>query len=366
MAVETGRKELFDSAVAFLQDAGIKDAPLSKKIEFLKSKGLQDDEVELALQEAGKGAGSGASSGAAAGVEGNVEVRRNGPGREYMYEAVPPPLPRRDWKDYFIMATATAGLLYGAYEVTRRYVVPNLLPETTSKLERDKEEIKKEFEKVDKVLMAIQDEQTEFKEKEQEKLGELDEVISELKIALKETTHTKEKMEDDFRLLKLEITSLQNSIDKFMSDNSSVKEIETLTREVQSLKNLINVAKNNSRRDAMSPEPKNSMSPGRLPGVDAIPSAADILAKMNIGTDTNKIDDSTSPKSATNEPKKSMDNMIDSSEFIPEWQRASSTNSNLDIPEWQKTASSENNKSSSNVDIPDWQNTLQGTNNDTE
>lgn len=344
--VDQDRKELFDSAVAFLGDPGIKDAPLTKKIEFLKSKGLSEEEVELALQEA-KGQGQGQGQGQSA-ESGDNMVRARG-GREYMYEAVPPPLPRRDWKDYFIMATATAGLLYGAYEVTRRYVIPNLLPESTSKLERDKEEIKQEFEKVDKVLMAIQGEQNEFKEKEQEKLGELDEVISELKTALKDTTHTKEKMEDDFRLLKLEITSLQNSIDKFMTDNSSVREIETLTREVQSLKNLINVAKGNNNNEA--PVPKKSLSPGRLPGVDAIPSAADILAKMNLGTDS-KVEDS----QTTEKPiKKSQDNMIDSSEFIPEWQRASSSSPKDGIPEWQKSKD----KSSSKVDIPDWQNSLQ-------
>lgn len=354
---EKERKELFDSAVAFLGDPGIRDAPLSKKIEFLKSKGLSDDEVEVALQEAAKNPVVDE-----AGKSGNTVGTAR---REYMYEAVPPALPRRDWKDYFIMATATAGLLYGAYEVTRRYVVPNLLPESSSKLERDKEEIKQEFEKVDKVLLAIQGEQTEFKEKEQEKLAELDEVISELKTALNDTTHTKEKMEDDFRLLKLEITSLQNSIDKFMTDNSSVKEMETLTREVQSLKNLINVAKSGNNgdnssniRDGVTPTLKKSLSPGRLPGVDAIPSAADILSKMNLGSE--KADNSKGSQfQSQDDLKKSKENLIDSSEFIPDWQRAASNTSNPDIPEWQKVGSTENVVSSPNVDIPDWQNRLQ-------
>lgn len=39
------------------------------------------------------------------------------------------------------MATATAGLLYGAYEVTRRYVIPNILPEAKSKLKGTKKKL---------------------------------------------------------------------------------------------------------------------------------------------------------------------------------------------------------------------------------
>ncbi|KTA97803.1 Peroxisomal membrane protein PEX14 [Nakaseomyces glabratus] len=378
MPVTSERKELFDSAVSFLQDSAIKDASLDKKVEFLKSKGLGDEEVELALQEAGRrsrDAGNAASDEETA-TQGNLGHSLNTTTRrrqEYMYEAIPPPLPQRDWKDYFVMATMTAGLFYGVYEVTKRYVVPNLLPESTSKLEQDKEDIKKEFEKVDQILSAIQDEQADFKEKEQEKLNELDEVISDLKMALRETTNTKEKMEDDFRLLKLEITTLQNSIDKFMSDNSNVKELETLSREVMSLKNLITVAKTNkdiqngTGGSNLSGLPGKSLSPGGLPGADSIPSAADILARMNINGVAGKsaVQDHDPNESGT-EPqwKKVKDNMVDSSEFIPEWQRAKTPNdqAKLDIPEWQKAAL----KSDDKLDIPDWQNIKSSSQNTSE
>lgn len=49
--VSKDRKALFDSAVSFLKDESIKDAPLLKKIEFLKSKGLTEKEIEIAMKE---------------------------------------------------------------------------------------------------------------------------------------------------------------------------------------------------------------------------------------------------------------------------------------------------------------------------
>ncbi|QLQ77992.1 hypothetical protein HG537_0A02390 [Torulaspora globosa] len=315
--VKDDRKELLQSAVSFLGDASVKEAPLTKKVEFLQSKGLTQEEVELALREAqeksiGKPRGSSYRE-----LSGNRDD-------ETIYEAIPPPIPRRDWKDYFVMATATAGLVYGVYELTRRYVIPNLLPESKNKLEQDKEEIQSYFDKVDKVLNAIEEEQERSRARDDEKLEELESTIYQLQTSLEKTNKMRDKMEDEFKMLKLEIINLQSTIDKQILNKENVRELEKVNNELSSLKNLINstMSENGSGHGHKSPLSKNA-----IPGADTIPTAADILTKLN----------------------------LDKKEGTPAWKKAreeSLGSAGSSIPEWQKSSLNE-------VNIPNWQNTVE-------
>lgn len=326
-AVKESRKELFDSAVSFLGDPSVKDAPLTKKVEFLQSKGLTQSEVELALKESQETPKDSKKP-----LSFQTEGHRIS-GDDHLYEAVPPPLPRRDWKDYFVMATATAGLFYGVYEITKRYVIPNMLPEAKSKLEQDKEEIQSQFDKVDRVLNAIEQEQEVFRTKDDEKLEELENTIVQLQNCLEQTTNTREKMEGEFKILKLEMTNLQSTIDKFILNKDGLRELEKINAEMNSLKSLIknsgfseSSSGNNSENNGHnSPLPKNF-----VPGADAIPSAAEILSKMNIGKkDTNS--------------------------NTPAWKKAREESlgaTTSSIPEWQKNSLNE-------VNVPNWQHTVE-------
>ncbi|CCE93612.1 Pex14p TDEL_0G02450 [Torulaspora delbrueckii] len=324
--VKDDRRQLFDSAVSFLSDDSVKNAPLTKKIEFLQSKGLTQEEVELALKEAQNPR-----------RQPNLSYKElsgasGAPREDIMYEAVPPPIPRRDWKDYFIMATATAGLFYGVYELTRRYVVPNILPEAKSKLEQDKEEIQSYFDKVDKVLNAIEQEQEKVRNKDDEKLEELEATIYQLRTCLDQTTKSRDKMEDEFKMLKLEMINLQTTIDKYILNNKNVKELEKINTEVNSLKSLISatMAEDASGASTESLGLKSPLAKNLVPGAKDIPSAAEILAKLNMG-------------------KK------DSDSSIPAWKKAreeSVGSAGLSIPEWQK-------KSLNEVVVPNWQENLE-------
>ncbi|CAI4061629.1 Pex14p SKDI_07G1090 [Saccharomyces kudriavzevii IFO 1802] len=334
--VNDDRKELFDSAVSFLKDESIKNAPLLKKIEFLKSKGLSEKEIEIAMEEPKK------DKKFKEGISKNNDssVNRTNPQDMYFYEAMPPALPHRDWKDYFVMATATAGLLYGAYQVTRRYVIPNILPEAKSKLEDDKEEIKDQFAKIDKVLNAIEAEQAESRKQESETLKELTGTIAELQQVLTETTRSKEKIEDEFRLVKLEMTNLQNTIDKFVSDNSNIQELNNIQREMDSLKSLM---KNCTESANTHDNRLFSMSPNGIPGIDAIPSASEILAKMGMQEENDK-------------EKENSDNTGNEANAVPAWKKAreQTVDSNGSIPEWQR------NTTRNEISVPDWQNAQLG------
>ncbi|CCD26514.1 Pex14p NDAI_0H03410 [Naumovozyma dairenensis CBS 421] len=351
---ESSRRDLYSSAVSFLKDSSVKDAPLSKKIEFLQNKGLNNDEIELALRDSRDSNGIPLSVGNDIGRRKRNENDDEGnSSSSYYYEAIPPPIPRRDWKDYFVMATATAGIAYGVYELTRRYVLPNILPESKTKLEQDKEEIKNQFNRVDKVLNAIEQEQAEFKEHEEAKMNELDDVIRDLNMTVDRTTEMRTKMEDEFRMLKLEMSNLQNTIDKFIKDNGNSSQVDQINTEIESLKNLIRNSSNLPQELNASPslgDNKKSPSTG-IPGMDAIPSTAELLAKMNFPNDY-------LPTSNHIQQENGINKAVSNENSIPAWKR-NREELNIDstgesTPEWQKHTTPKP------VDVPNWQTALEG------
>lgn len=262
------RKELLQSAISFLSDESVRNAPLHKKVEFLQEKGLNDEELEIALKSA-----------LSSGNDTNVKSELRRPDLEVQYESYPAPLPpRRDWRDYFVIATATCGLLYSAYEVSKRYVLPHILPECQSKVEETRDELQSEFTKIDEALEKLAKDQAEFRERENSKMQELEETIIELNTCLQETTDTKQKLENEFKFLKLEINALQSQIEKLISGVQDSNQMSTIERELASLKTLI-LGPNAPLGG--SPSPNKTSSPS-IPGIDAVPKASEILAKMKI------------------------------------------------------------------------------------
>lgn len=318
--INEDRSGLFRSAISFLRDSSVADAPLTKKIEFLQSKGLTQEEIQTALKEAQE-------TDSAPKEVVPVEDHKN----TYTYEAVPPPLPRRDWKDYFIMATASVGLCYGIYELTKRYIVPNILPEPKTKLAQDKEEILGQFDKVEKLLSSIEQEQETYRQQEEEKLKELDKTVVDLQTTLDDTSRTRQRIEDEFRMLKLEMTNLQNTIDKFVSSNDNVRELKKVNDELSSLKSLI---KNSNLAKASSPAGDDSSNTNGIPGANAVPSASEILSKMKL---SKKNEDTKVPAwKKSREETLANGTANTNGGSIPEWQKSAISSGNSGIPDWQK------------------------------
>ena len=253
-----------------------------KKISFLRKKGLNESEIELSLEQAKLSKNKRDDpKGEATTGERVVEETT-----EYAYEALPPLLPQRDWRDYFIMATASCGVLYGLYEVARRYVIPSVLPDSVSKLEQDKQEINAQFLKVDKVLEALEQRYSELKEREEQKIKELDTVTAELREAIAKTSRIGEKLEDDIEILKLRITNLQNSIEGKLSEDGAMTGLQSIEHELKSLKSLMEPHRDGSESRVGGESGNRLVFPqNKLPGVSDIPSAVDLLAEMNIGDD---------------------------------------------------------------------------------
>lgn len=282
-------EELIASAVGFLKDPNVGASPLTKKVEFLESKGLSASEIEEALKRAngdvsnnrsmsGTGSTSSPTSNAAATTNTAATSSTGSPGYPPIdYYNSSPPLPERSWKDYFIMATATAGVTYGVYQVVSKYLIPSIIPPTQSSIEKDMEKIDEEFIKIDKLLEQLTEDQSEIKQANETKLKEIDTVINNVNDFLSKYNKDKLSFDDDLRLMKLEIDNLRNSVEKNMSGTKENirEELSDIGEELTSLKQLIISKNNNIGADSAR----------KLAPVSSIPTASDILKKAKAKKD---------------------------------------------------------------------------------
>lgn len=286
----TMNDELINSAVSFLQDPNVASSPLNKKIEFLESKGLNEHEIEEALKRA-KDPGSSQKS------ESSVSYQSAPPPVPYDYYGMAPPPPERTWKDYFIMATATAGVTYGLYQVVTRYLIPSIIPPSQTRIDADKEKIDEEFIKIDKVLEEMSHEQEEIRQANSDKLKEIDVVIENVNDFLTKYNKDKLKFDDDLRLMKLEVDNLKNSVEKNMklTKENLHDELSEISEELVSLKNLIK-ARSDAQGGASS-APSRKVAP-----VSSIPSASEILKKAKAKSYNDNNLESQSPPASVPSP----------------------------------------------------------------
>jgi len=121
------REDLVASAVQFLQDPSVASSPLEKRVAFLQAKNLTQEEVDAAIsrcQSTGAvaqsyqpppGAVSAPPAQQSPAYYGQPYPQQQYP--PYAWPQQPPAPPRRDWRDWFIMATVVSGVSYGMYSL---------------------------------------------------------------------------------------------------------------------------------------------------------------------------------------------------------------------------------------------------------
>ena len=256
------RKDLVDNAVEFLLDKSISSSPLTKKIEFMESKGLTQEEIQQALLRSQQPHQQPQP-------ESHTQVQqqqqvlptrqqpqhtqqplRPPPVPEYYYNA--PPIPERDWKDYFIMATATAGVSYGLYQIVKRYILPKILPPSKQQIEKDKESIDNEFTRVEALLERFEEEQIRFFNKQNDKSVKIDETLKEIDEIIVKTNEKNLSNEETLKYLKLEIENMKNTMMKNLDNQKNIisRELNNIESEVTNLKTLIK--DNKSKNDELA------------------------------------------------------------------------------------------------------------------
>nr|XP_036587802.1 peroxisomal membrane anchor protein [Colletotrichum truncatum]KAF6798943.1 peroxisomal membrane anchor protein [Colletotrichum truncatum] len=196
----------------------------------------------------------------------------------------PPPPPKRDWRDWFIMATVVGGVGYGAYALAKRYVYPMIAPPTPEKLEQDKKSIEEQFDKAFGLVEQLAKDTEALKEAEQKRTETLDKALEELESVMKELRSANSRRETEAQRIKDDVQILKDSIPKAMetqkeATDTRLKEVNT---ELTSLKTLITQRMNASSASAGANGLRN--------GATAAPATTGISRPGAVGNDSQGAD----------------------------------------------------------------------------
>ena len=230
---------------------------------FLRSKNLTQEEIDLALQRAGSEPPSASSSSP---PQTQVASYQRPPPAAYPQNAYwqqpppppPPELPRRDWRDWFIMATVVGGLGFGAYTVAKRYIYPLIAPPTPPQLEQDKAAVDASFDKAFALLDQLATDTSDLKASEQARTEKLDSALAEVESVIGQLKDASRRRDDEGRRLNDEIRGIKDMIPTAMEQQkkSADQRLTDLATEMKSLKTLIS-----NRMSAPAPVPASPSRP---------------------------------------------------------------------------------------------------------
>ncbi|MCJ1473809.1 peroxisomal membrane protein pex14 [Lambiella insularis] len=245
------REDLISSAIAFLQDPSVAVSPIDKRKAFLQSKNLTEEEIVIALARAGEDqtySTTSAQINTPSYAYSNPQSVRQPPPPSYGYGygpyqggPWPPEPPRRDWRDWFIMATVTGGVSYGLYTVAKRYVMPLISPPTPPQLEQDKASIDASFSRAFTLIDQLATDTATLKTAEAERTEKLDSALQEVGAVLNEIKAANKKREDDSRRLGDEVRGLKEMIPKALEGWKTEEDVKLkeLGTGLKSLKILV-------------------------------------------------------------------------------------------------------------------------------
>ncbi|KAH6647696.1 peroxisomal membrane anchor protein conserved region-domain-containing protein [Truncatella angustata] len=235
------REDVVTSAVNFLQDPNVTSSSVESKISFLKSKNLTQVEIDTALARAGSPPVP--SQAVAPPAQHSQQPYYGQYQQPPPYGWQPPPLapPRRDWRDWFIMATVASGVSYGLYTITKRYVYPLVAPPTPEKLEQDKTTVDEQFEKAFATIEQLSKDTEALKASEVERTEKLDKLVDHLESFIHDTKSASRRQEDETDRIRDEMKTLKEVIPRNISTNKEFTDgrLREIANEVKSLKALI-------------------------------------------------------------------------------------------------------------------------------
>ncbi|XP_053547460.1 peroxisomal membrane protein PEX14 [Bombina bombina] len=109
------REQLISTAVKFLQNPRVRQSPVATRKEFLKRKGLSDEEIELALRQSGTAHDDPP-------LLGTTTAPHSGPPLTLAVQPYSPPGSR--WREYGALAIILAGIAFGFHQLYKRYLLP--------------------------------------------------------------------------------------------------------------------------------------------------------------------------------------------------------------------------------------------------
>ncbi|WWC65032.1 uncharacterized protein I303_107646 [Kwoniella dejecticola CBS 10117] len=279
----SNRHELIRNAVLFLNDPKVASSSLTSRIQFLESKGLNEPEIQQALSQAAQGASS---------IEGSIPERPRDPaprygynqatGREYGYgygQGVmhPPEPPRRDWRDLFIMAVISGGVVYGLSVLAKKYLLPHLQPPSTTSFQDTSSSLTAQYDEASRLLTELTEQTSALQLSIQEDKERVNGVIEEVEDSLKNVKNSEEKWREEMRDIRSEVESVRELVPKLIEKHSASQSsaLSDLQNELRSLKTLLLARQGQGQNQASSPQTNGTSSPSG--GVSSTTAAANAL-----------------------------------------------------------------------------------------
>ncbi|KAL7807227.1 peroxisomal membrane anchor protein conserved region domain-containing protein [Trichoderma gracile] len=237
------REEIVASAAQFLQDPSVAASSIENKISFLRTKNLTQEEIDAALARAGGSGAVAPRAPYAAAPPGPPQ----GPPQQY-YQPYPqyawqPPAatPKRDWRDWFIMATVVGGVSYGLFSLGKRYVYPLVAPPTPERLEQDKKSIEEQFDKAFALVEQLSKDTEALKDAEKQRTERLDVTLADLETIMAELKTANKRREDDAQRIRDEVQGLKDAIPRAMNNQKEITDnrLAEINTELTSLKTLV-------------------------------------------------------------------------------------------------------------------------------
>ncbi|KAF8585573.1 hypothetical protein K439DRAFT_1409943 [Ramaria rubella] len=278
------RQELLRNAISFLSDPKTQSSPLAKRIEFLESKGLTPSEIEDALRQSSANSNVLASQSSA-----QQPIAQYAPSyapAPFTVLAQPPAVPQLDWRDYFIMAVVSGGVMFGVISLARKYLLPHLKPPSSTAYESDKDALTAQFDAAEALLKDIQTETSAVRITAVEQKTKIEQATTEVEAAVKEMREGEGRTRDEMREIRQEIDTIQEMLPKMLEKNkeAQAQSLAELQQELKSLKTLL-LSRGPSLSGAATPPPFSTLS-GRpsipswqLAGADTFASGSTSPAK---------------------------------------------------------------------------------------
>ncbi|KAI9893477.1 MAG: peroxisomal membrane protein pex14 [Vezdaea aestivalis] len=243
------REDLISSAVEFLRDPGAAASPLESRIAFLRSKNLTQHEIDTALSRSSDGSPPPPqpTSYSPAPQQQHVQqpLQSQQPYPPYQQQPYwvqqPPPLPRRDWRDWFIMATLTGSVSYALLLLARRYLLPLVLPPTVPQLAQDKASIDASFTRAFTLLDKLTSDTEALKTAETTRSAKLDAALETVNQVAQDLKTTIAKRDEEMRKAQEEIRGLRALVPKALESQkeSSDRRLLEIGNELKSLRLLV-------------------------------------------------------------------------------------------------------------------------------
>lgn len=149
--------------------------------------------------------------------------------------------PKRDWRDYFIMATVMGGISYGLYFTAKRYIVPLIAPPTPPQLEQDKASIDESFKRAFDLLDQLNTDTSALKASEEARTTRLDNALGEMESVLSSLKESSKRQGDDNRRIEDDVRGLRDLIPKALDAQKDATDtrLKELSSELKSLKTLV-------------------------------------------------------------------------------------------------------------------------------